>query len=366
MPNYNDADHVSISLKAVCEQSYPPLEVLVVDDGSTDNSVEIIKELAALYPCIRLLCNEMRQGVSHSVNRGVRVAAGKYIHVATANDLLLPGFFEKSMSILAKYPEAGLSLTDTKEVNKQDGSVNIHEHIWLPHEGYLCPSELVEAAHITMHPLCLGVSGIVIRRDLVLQNHSFISELGPLADWFLCQVVALRHGCCYVPEILAVINSSDNSYSRVIWNDHARFKKICTKLFQLLASSEYEDITSSVMQCRSLYILTPWGRAPSVVFNALCSLRNRNRYAHKLFWHLAQYYIYGLLPQWILSSPEVSRLLAKRSARQMSMIMQSIHDGYVTTVCYLQNIRDRGYARSFHEYHRIRTYIQRLLSCRPN
>ena len=348
LPNYNDADHIGISLKTLCEQDHPPLEVIVVDDASKDNSVEIIKNFSVLYPCIRLFRNETNRGVCGSINKGIKLATGNYIHVATANDYILPGLFRKSISLLSRYPEAGLSFSNTSEANNETGTIN-HEHTWLPNKGFISSSELADIAHATRHPLCLGVSGSLIRRDLVLRYQSFIPELGPLADWFLCLVVALRHGVCYVPEILAVVNSSNTRYSYKIWHDHMRFKQICTKLFQLLASSGYEDITPLVIRCHSLCTLAPWGREPSVVFNALRKMSNHNRHTGKLLSHLTGWYIYGVFSRHTVPGPGVLKLL--------TMKMAPICNSFITAAYYLQNVFDRVYARSFHEYDRVRSRV---------
>lgn len=94
MPNYNDASHIAISLKAICKQSYPPVEVIVVDDGSTDNSIAIVEEVIKQYPFVKLLRNEKNQGVNYTVNRGARDARGDYIFFPAANDIVYPGFLK--------------------------------------------------------------------------------------------------------------------------------------------------------------------------------------------------------------------------------------------------------------------------------
>src|SRR5277367_1756646 len=99
VPNCNDAPYLEAQLKEICRQSFQPCEIIVVDDGSSDNSVEIIQRLAKKYPTIRLLSNDKNRGVIYSINRGAELARGDYIYFASANDLVLPGLFEKSMSL---------------------------------------------------------------------------------------------------------------------------------------------------------------------------------------------------------------------------------------------------------------------------
>jgi glycosyltransferase involved in cell wall biosynthesis len=62
------------------------LEVIVIDDASTDNSVEVIEGFARKDPIIRLYRNEQNQGVNQTVNRGLSLAAGEYIIFSAADD----------------------------------------------------------------------------------------------------------------------------------------------------------------------------------------------------------------------------------------------------------------------------------------
>ncbi|MEE9605051.1 MAG: glycosyltransferase family 2 protein [Candidatus Scalindua sp.] len=62
MPNYNYSQHVGETLEAILDQSFRPLEVIVVDDGSTDNSIEIIESISKRDPIVRLLKNEQNMG----------------------------------------------------------------------------------------------------------------------------------------------------------------------------------------------------------------------------------------------------------------------------------------------------------------
>jgi hypothetical protein len=72
--NYNHARYLPVALQAVLSQSCRPMEVIVIDDCSTDNSVEVIEEFVRRDPIIRLYRNEQNQGVIFSTNRGLGLA----------------------------------------------------------------------------------------------------------------------------------------------------------------------------------------------------------------------------------------------------------------------------------------------------
>src|SRR5262249_1546333 len=112
MPNYNHARLIPRALTAVLEQSHRPTEVIVLDDGSTDNSMEVIESFAQRDALVRLIRHERNQGIMAAIARGFEVSRGDYVFFPAADDYILPGHFEKSLRMLAEHPEAGLSFTN--------------------------------------------------------------------------------------------------------------------------------------------------------------------------------------------------------------------------------------------------------------
>ena len=107
VPNYNHGHYLPACLDSILSQSWQPDELMVIDDCSTDNSVEIIEGYQKRYPQIRLHRNERNRGCLWNLNWGMEQATGDFIYFPGADDVLLPGLFEKSMKILAEHPEAG-------------------------------------------------------------------------------------------------------------------------------------------------------------------------------------------------------------------------------------------------------------------
>jgi glycosyltransferase involved in cell wall biosynthesis len=112
MCNYNYGRYIGDAFEAILSQSYSPAEIIVLDDGSTDNSVAVIEEYAKKYVSIRFLKNEKNMGLNYSINRCLEASSGEYIYWAGSDDKVLPGFFEKSTNLLAQYPQAGLCCTE--------------------------------------------------------------------------------------------------------------------------------------------------------------------------------------------------------------------------------------------------------------
>src|SRR5438105_5266465 len=102
MPNYNYAHFLPEALTAIVSQSYRPMEVIVMDDASTDNSVEVIERFQKDHSNIRLVRNARNMGVVHVLHALYQMASGDYIYATASDDRVLPGFFEQSIDILGR------------------------------------------------------------------------------------------------------------------------------------------------------------------------------------------------------------------------------------------------------------------------
>src|SRR6185295_14666668 len=103
IPNYNHGRFISDNLDAILGQSHPPDEVIVIDDGSTDNSMSVIKQYAAQDTRVKVFQNERNMGVVFTLNRALSLASGDYCYGSAADDRVRPGFFEKAMRLLTMY-----------------------------------------------------------------------------------------------------------------------------------------------------------------------------------------------------------------------------------------------------------------------
>src|SRR5690606_851494 len=87
MPAFNAAGTLPESLSSVCRQDYPCWELLVIDDGSNDNTVELVAAYAQTDPRIKLLRQPSNQGVAAARNAGIAAAKGQYIAFLDSDDL---------------------------------------------------------------------------------------------------------------------------------------------------------------------------------------------------------------------------------------------------------------------------------------
>lgn len=98
MPSYNSERFISESISSVINQTYTDWELIVVDDGSIDNSVDAIKSFNDNR--IKLLVNDKNRGIAYSRNRALREAKGKYIAFLDSDDIWLPTKLESQINFM--------------------------------------------------------------------------------------------------------------------------------------------------------------------------------------------------------------------------------------------------------------------------
>lgn len=112
IPTYNKGHLIEATLNSVLHQTYPFLEVLLIDNGSTDDTREKIDHFLLLHPGIfRVLDLKNNMGPSNARNVGILEAKGKYIFLLDGDDLLLPRKVEEQVKYMDENPTIGLSLT---------------------------------------------------------------------------------------------------------------------------------------------------------------------------------------------------------------------------------------------------------------
>ena len=109
MPTYNYGRYVADAIQSIQAQTFENFEILVVDDGSTDDTPAILARLAE--PRLRVIRQE-RAGTASSRNRGLEAARGEFISWLDADDLWKPTFLERHLAVLEAEPEVGYSFSN--------------------------------------------------------------------------------------------------------------------------------------------------------------------------------------------------------------------------------------------------------------
>lgn len=241
MTNYNDSAFLPARISSILEQLGPSDEFLFIDDCSTDQSLSIVKEFALKDPRLKIIENPQNLGVVKSANIGYNAAKGKYLTSLAADDRILPGFVEKTLTPLLENPEYGLCCSDCamwydrvpgKDPNKIY-TTKLLENI----EGtqFFPPQKLLSV--IRERRFWIPGHTSIIKRELFLKYGGLDGRLGPLSDWFLIHTIALFHGAIYIPEDLAIWRQFPSSYSSHL-GQRKKTSNSQVELFRMLAEKE--------------------------------------------------------------------------------------------------------------------------------
>ena len=238
VPNYNQAAYLKASLAAIVNQSFQGFELIIIDDASTDESVEIIRKYQKKHSKIKFLQNKKNEGVVKSFNRGIELSKGKYLACCSSDDKILPSFFEKGVKLLESYPQAGLFVSDPiffdKKQNRIEKLLNVKKAI------FLSPSSLIKLCKNT-HFWIPGHTTLY-RKDLFVKHGGFQESFQHLSDWYLNHTIALQHGVIYLPEVLSVLRLRVGSFSQKLNVQKIKKIKILFNLFDFVSSKENQKI----------------------------------------------------------------------------------------------------------------------------
>lgn len=212
LPNYNHGRYIAEALQAIVDQSLPPLEVIVVDDASTDDSVAVVESFARRHPCVRLLRNESNIGAARSADRALRESTGDFLICPSADDKSMPGLFEKSIDMLVRYPQAGLCAALGILVDPSGhvlGPVHVPETFKEP--CYISPAEFFRTWE--RFGSFFVTQTVVFRRAALIEAGGYHADLACATDGFLNVVIPARHGMCFIPEPLAMWRRLDESHA---------------------------------------------------------------------------------------------------------------------------------------------------------
>lgn len=216
MPAYNCGPYIRQAVDSVLAQTEPDLEVVVVDDGSTDQTPEILRSLARVDPRVRVVTQPNSGKPAIARNRGIRESNGDVISFLDADDLWWPEKLRSVLAVLDTRPDVGLVFHDV-EVMGADGV--------LSGRRYLAPTDFAQQVLPTSVPLPSGAflcdvrslfffictrittifpSAAIIRRARLLQEPVFFAEdvvAGEDADlWFR---IVKTGGIAYLDQALS-------------------------------------------------------------------------------------------------------------------------------------------------------------------
>lgn len=209
VPNYNHARYLPERIASIREQSFQDFELILMDDASTDNSREVIDDLAKTDQRIRTVINTTNSGSGYKQwNKGVGEASGEYIWIAESDDSAEPDVLKRLVEKLEQNPDVGLAYCQSWRMNEQSQKIGTLLE-WTSDLGtdrweqdfvangvdecrrYLCRKNTI-----------VNASGVVFRRSLFEKVGGTTDTLRLCADWMLWVRMLMESNLAYVAEPL--------------------------------------------------------------------------------------------------------------------------------------------------------------------
>ncbi len=258
VPVYNVEDYVAECIESVLANKNVKVEILCINDGSTDSSLKVVEELAAKHDCIKVVSQE-NSGLSATRNRAIRMAAGKYIYFLDSDDKIGEDALKKLFDCLEKENLdvlyfSGESFYETEQLAEEHKN---YDTIYLRTGDYdSCCSGLKLMGRLREQgDYAVSACVQIIRREFLLEHNIFFYE-GIIHEdnLFTFQVLANAQRANCVNDVYFYRRVRESSIMttevthRNLWGYYVSFREMMHYVNELEINPEEENIVSGVIR----------------------------------------------------------------------------------------------------------------------
>jgi glycosyltransferase involved in cell wall biosynthesis len=191
MSVYNTEKYVAAALESILNQTFSNFEIILIDDGSSDTSLDIVRSYKD--PRIRIV-HQNNHGLVYSFNKGVKLARGEYIARMDADDVCLPSRFEKELIWLLSNPKHGLVGTFFRYIEQETAApLDVIQTSPLQH------TDIMRMMYI-VNPF--GHGSVMYRKQAFLDAGGYRKEYEPSEDYDLWRRIGEKWTVGQIPEVL--------------------------------------------------------------------------------------------------------------------------------------------------------------------
>jgi glycosyltransferase involved in cell wall biosynthesis len=197
MPTLNGAAYVREALASVCAQTFRELEILVLDDGSEDDTLAIVSELQDAR--VRVEQNTTRLGLARNWNKGIQLTSGDYVIILHQDDRLAPEMMATQAARLEQHPNAGYAYSAYRLINDKGETLQIvkpfaADHIWRGADEF--------AQHLRKN--YVQCPTVLVRRECYARLGGFNLNLRYALDWEMwMRIESHGYDVAYSAQVLA-------------------------------------------------------------------------------------------------------------------------------------------------------------------
>ncbi|WP_304323133.1 glycosyltransferase family 2 protein [Phocaeicola plebeius] len=251
IPLYNKETSIKRTITSVLNQTYKDFELVVVNDGSTDNSLSIVTEMAMIDKRIKLI-NQENQGVSVARNNGVKESIYPYIAFLDGDDEWISIYLESVINVIKKYPEAGMICTA--------GLVTCNGYIYFrgvpKYKNKECIINYFQNPHVFTH-----TSATIVKKEIFNRTEGFPIGMRMNQDLACFFNIAMISPVAYNGRPLSIYhgnipNQTTSSISKTKYKIHYQTDRLnyCYKKWCENQKSNYTFVTFTKYEIRAIIL----------------------------------------------------------------------------------------------------------------
>tara|TARA_B110000967_G_C18881183_1_gene561149 strand:+ start:281 stop:1075 length:795 start_codon:yes stop_codon:yes gene_type:complete len=233
IPVFNGEESIKLTLASVASQTTPPFEVIVIDDGSDDNTTDVVESFIEAHPDLNImLLSESHRGPSAARNSGIDAALGSWVAFLDSDDLWAP----EKLEVIAEYQkrEPDSNFLVHNEIHRSIGG---HDSIVDYSEGYRTDRPLTNQLFRKNR---FSTSAVVCKKTLLVESGGFDSSFPSGQDYELWLKISPKIKLLFVTEELGVyVFRSGNISSGSSWRRYVNLSRVIIKHRKLVSEYEY-------------------------------------------------------------------------------------------------------------------------------
>jgi glycosyltransferase involved in cell wall biosynthesis len=193
LPVFNSQRYLASAVGSILDQSFRDFEFIIIDDGSTDRSLDILRELAASDSRIRLI-SRPNTGYTTALNEMIALATGEFVARMDADDISLPDRFDQQVRFLQANPQIAVVGTFIQRMDPEGQDIAPLEYP-VDHDG-------IDRMHIAGAGVALAHPAVMMRAHAIRLSGGYRKEFEPAEDYDLWLRLAERWQLANIPRVL--------------------------------------------------------------------------------------------------------------------------------------------------------------------
>lgn len=204
--SYNHAEYLVQRMESLIEQTYQNIEILVIEDCSPDNSLEVLRKYES-HPKVKLIVREKNGGWVTVSNQGIELSKGEFVLFANCDDDCDPRMIEKLVAAMRDHPTAGIAFCRSLLVDERDHIIGDDYEVREKSFRDRCASDTLltsaEMSRFLLHSCVIpNLSAALIRRECFITAGNLSPSYRVNSDWDLFFRIAAKYDVAYVAEPL--------------------------------------------------------------------------------------------------------------------------------------------------------------------